>query len=146
MHLPQLLGEDLRVLLLVTRDDRARDDELTHVDRLILHRLIEHLRVSGLPGEADGGPGEVLDRLDGRAAVDEEHRTALQEPHALQHLVHCGHRPIDRELHSGLDIGHRGFQQRTQELLLRQWVIAEDLDIRGRNGAPVLHRGYGRLR
>ncbi len=48
MQVPQQIGQDRRVLLLVAGDDRAGDDELRDLDALGAERLVEQLNVRGV--------------------------------------------------------------------------------------------------
>ncbi len=69
MQVPQQIGQDRGVLLLVAGDDRAGDDELRDLDALGAERLVEQLRVGGLPGERDARPRQMGPWRDRRAPL-----------------------------------------------------------------------------
>jgi len=64
VQVPQVSGQHVGVLLGVPGDDAAADDQLGNLDALLAEDFVEQLRVGGLPGERDGGAGDVAAGLD----------------------------------------------------------------------------------
>jgi hypothetical protein len=125
--------------------DRAGDDELADLDGLGCKGVVQHPGVGGLAGESDGGAGDLRTRACAGAAVGEQDRSAAETPHAGQHLPDRGDRAVDGELDGGGQVVDGGFQDRAQELRLRDRAVLENFDRPEVLGGPVQGGGQ-RLR
>jgi hypothetical protein len=106
---------------------------------------VQHPGVGGLASEGDGGAGDLRIRAGAGAAVGEQDRSAAESPHAGQHLPDRGDRAVDGELDGGGQVVDGGFQNRAQELRLRDRAVLENFDRPEVLGGPVQGGGQ-RLR